>query len=143
MEPEAPQTASAEPGNRISIISLYAGGGGLDCGFRLQGFDPVIAIDINQAAVDSYNLNDARRVGQVGDLSRLTDEQIVALVREASGERTPRGAIGGPPCQGVSTSNVHSTHYDPRKRSLLRYARIISALNAAFSLDFFVFENVV
>ena len=143
MEPEAPQTASREPDPDVPIVSLFAGAGGLDAGFRLEGFRSVIAIDLNRAAVDSYNLNDSTGVAHQGNLARLSDEQIVSLVREASGERVPRGVIGGPPCQGVSASNVHSNHQDPRKKLLLRYARIVKALNAAFNLDFFVFENVV
>lgn len=143
MTTEAPQTASLEPDCTIPIVSLFAGAGGLDLGFRLQGFFPVIAIDDNQGAVNSYNLNDPRGVAQPGDLARLTDEQIVALVRDASAGLSPRGVIGGPPCQGVSTSNVHGKHRDPRKSLLLRYARIVKALNDEFSLDFFVFENVV
>lgn len=143
MQTEAPQTASVEPDNHIPIISLYAGAGGLDLGFRLEGFDPVIAIDNNQAAVDSYNLNDLDHVAQLGDLSKLNDEQIVELVRGACNGRVPRGVIGGPPCQGVSYSNVHKKRHDKRKKALLRYARIVKALTTAFNLDFFVFENVV
>ncbi|HKO35763.1 MAG TPA: DNA (cytosine-5-)-methyltransferase [Pyrinomonadaceae bacterium] len=143
MESEAPQSASVEPNNRIAIISLYAGAGGLDLGFRLEGFDAVIAIDNNQAAVDSYNLNDPNHVAQVGDLSKLKDEEIIALIRKACGERIPRGVIGGPPCQGVSSSNVHKKGHDKRKKALLRYARIVKALTDVFKLDFFVFENVV
>jgi DNA (cytosine-5)-methyltransferase 1 len=143
MQPEAPQTASVEPDDHIPIISLYAGAGGLDLGFRLEGFDPVIAIDNNQAAVDSYNLNDPNCVAQLGDLSKLNDEQIIELIREACNGRVPRGVIGGPPCQGVSSSNVHKQRHDKRKKALLRYARIVKALAAAFNLDFFVFENVV
>lgn len=143
MEPEAPQTASAEPDNRIAIISLYAGAGGLDLGFRLEDFDPVIAIDNNQAAVDSYNLNDPNHVAQLGDLSKLKDEEIIARIREVCGDRIPRGVIGGPPCQGVSAGNVHKKDHDKRKKALFRYARIVKALTVAFNLDFFVFENVV
>jgi len=143
MESEAPQSASVEPNDRIAIISLYAGAGGLDLGFHLEGFDAVIAIDNNQAAVDSYNLNDPKHVAQVGDLSKLKDEEIIALVRNACGERIPRGVIGGPPCQGVSSSNVHKKDHDKRKKALLRYARIVKALTDVFKLDFFVFENVV
>jgi DNA (cytosine-5)-methyltransferase 1 len=143
LQTESPPTASLEPENRIAIISLYAGAGGLDLGFRLEDFDPVIAIDNNQAAVDSYNLNDPKHVAQVGDLSKLSDEEIVKLIRKACGNRIPRGVIGGPPCQGVSSSNVHKKDNDKRKKALLRYAQIVKALTVALNLDFFVFENVV
>src|ERR1044072_3830641 len=120
MQPEAPQTASVEPDNCIPIISLYAGAGGLDLGFRLEGFDPVIAIDNNQAAVDSYNLNDPDHVAQVADLSKPNDQKLIELIREACNGRVPRGVIGGPPCQGVSSSNGHKQRHDKRKKALLR-----------------------
>jgi DNA (cytosine-5)-methyltransferase 1 len=115
----------------------------MDLGFRKENFLPVIAIDVNQAAVDTYNQNDPRGVARQGDLARLTDAEIVALVREASPDAPPRGAVGGPPCQSVSRGNRNNKRNDPRKRLLLRYARIIKALNDEFALDFFVFENVV
>lgn len=143
MELEAPQTASVEPDHDIPIVSLFAGAGGMDLGFRGQGFLPIVAIDVNQAAVDSYNLNDSRGIAKKGDLRELSDEQIISLVRQSAGERIPRGVIGGPPCQGVSTSNVYRKRHDPRKKLLIRYARIVQALTEAFNLDFFVFENVV
>jgi DNA (cytosine-5)-methyltransferase 1 len=115
----------------------------MDLGFREENFLPVMAIDVNQRAVDTYNHNDPRGIARQGNLARLTDAEIVALAREAFPDSSPRGVIGGPPCQSVSISNVHNKRNDPRKRLLLRYAKIVKALNEAFSLDFFVFENVV
>lgn len=131
------------PPELIPIISIFSGPGGMDLGFRQENFLPVIAIDVNQAAVDTYNHNDDRGVAQQGDLANLSDAEIVALVRAASPDTIPRGVIGGPPCQSVSASNVHHKRNDPRKKLLLRYAQIVKALNEAFNLDFFVFENVI
>jgi site-specific DNA-cytosine methylase len=41
----------------IPVVSLFSGSGGLDLGFRQQGFVPVLALDSKQVAVDTYNLN--------------------------------------------------------------------------------------
>lgn len=131
------------PSYLIPIVSIFCGPGGMDLGFREENFLPVVAVDINQAAVDTYNHNDPRGIARQGNLAKLNDAEIVALVREASPDVPPRGVIGGPPCQSVSVSNVHNKRNDPRKRLLLRYAKIVKALNEAFTLDFFVFENVV
>jgi DNA (cytosine-5)-methyltransferase 1 len=127
----------------IPVISLFCGPGGMDKGFRNQGFLPIIALDNNQAAVDTYNFNDRRKAARCVDLSKTTDAEIISMVRAASTCNQPRGVIGGPPCQSVSFSNVHRRRNDPRKRLIGRYAKIVKALNQEFGLDFFVFENVV
>ena len=127
----------------IPVLSLFCGCGGMDLGFRMEGFDPVLAIDISDAAIASYNWNRKRCVAKRCDLSTTTGEQIVRLVREAAPNTRLRGVIGGPPCQSFSVSNVHRKEDDPRKDLPLRYADILSALNKEFKLDFFVFENVV
>lgn len=109
----------------------------------MEGFDPVLAIDISEPAIASYNWNRKRCVAKRCDLSTATGEQIVRLVREAAPNRRLRGVIGGPPCQSFSVGNVHLKENDPRKALPLRYAEVLNALNKEFKLDFFVFENVV
>lgn len=130
------------PKQFIPIISLFSGAGGMDLGFRKQQFLPILAIDVSKLAVDTYNWNDKRKVAMQGDLWELTDDEIIALVRQASPDNIPRGVIGGPPCQSFSFGNVHYKRNDPRRRLPLRYAAIIKALNQEFKLDFFAFENV-
>lgn len=115
----------------------------MDLGFRRQGFVPILALDSEHAAINTYNFNDKRGIAKCVDLSKLSDSDLVTLVRNASSEIRPRGVIGGAPCQSFSSSNVHTKANDPRKRLLQRYASIVGALNKEFSLDFFVFENVV
>lgn len=127
----------------LPVVSLFSGAGGMDLGFRRQGFLPILAIDIDQAAVDSYNWNDKRGIARQGDLSKLTDAEIIALIQQTAPGTRPRGVIGGPPCQSFSVSNVHRKHNDPRSELPLRYAQILKALNREFKLDFFVFENVI
>jgi DNA (cytosine-5)-methyltransferase 1 len=127
----------------IPVLSLFCGCGAMDLGFRRQGFVPVLAIDISQSAVASYNFNRKRRIAQCSDLSSTTGEDIIKLVRKRLPATRLRGIIGGPPCQSFSVSNVHEKDNDPQKELPLRYGEILSALNKEFDLDFFVFENVV
>jgi DNA (cytosine-5)-methyltransferase 1 len=126
----------------IPVISLFSGPGGMDLGFRKQGFLPIVAIDISQSAVETYNWNAKKRIAQQQDLSKLSDGDIVRLIRDAAPGIKPCGVIGGPPCQSFSLSNVHKKRNDPRRKLPLRYAEILKALNQEFNLDFFVFENV-
>ena len=127
----------------VPIVSIFSGPGGMDLGFRRQGFLPILAIDSDPVAVETYNFNDKRRVARRRDLSKMSDAEIVALVEEVSPDVRPRGVVGGAPCQSFSIGNVHPKPNDARKRLLMRYAQILKALNKRFCLDFFVFENVV
>jgi len=128
---------------QIPVLSLFCGCGAMDLGFRMHDFVTVLAIDINEAAVESYNWNSKGHAACVGNLATMTGNDVVKLVREAAPNVRLRGVIGGPPCQSFSVSNVHGREDDPRKELPLRYAEILKALNKEFSLDFFVFENVV
>src|SRR5262245_32082295 len=126
----------------LPVISLFSGAGGMDLGFRRQGFLPILAIDIDEAAVASYNHNDKRVIARTGDLSEINDAGIIEIIRQTSPSISPRGVIGGPPCQSFSVGNVHRNAEDPRRILPLRYAQILKVLNREFNLDFFVFENV-
>jgi DNA (cytosine-5)-methyltransferase 1 len=126
----------------IPVLSLFCGCGAMDLGFRRAGFNPVLAIDISDAAIASYNWNRKKRVAFCADLSCTAGDEIIRLLREAAPNVRPRGVIGGPPCQSFSLSNVHGKDDDPRRELPFRYGEILKSLNEEFTLDFFVFENV-
>lgn len=127
----------------VPVISLFCGPGGMDIGFRRSGFMPVLALDNKQAAIETYNWNDRRKVAHQCDLSQLTGDELVGMVEDISSRQMPRGVIGGPPCQSFSLGNVRKKRHDPRARLALTFARLVNALNKEFGIDFFVFENVV
>lgn len=124
---------------KLPLVSLFCGPGGLDLGFQNAGFDTILALDRSAVAVKTFNLN-VTPVAREMDLAAATDEEVLALVR-ASGT-SPVGVIGGPPCQGFSNGNTRQRRNDPRRRLTLRFADLVGALDAAFSIDFFVMENV-
>ena len=131
------------PQTPIPVVSLFCGPGGMDLGFRRVGFVPILAIDDNQSAVDSYNWNHAGQVATKADITELSTAEFVELVKRSSPGVVPRGVIGGPPCQSFSFGNVTKKRRDPRAKLGQEYARVLKALNDAFQLDFFVFENVL
>src|SRR5262245_10133040 len=100
--------------NTISIVSMFSGPGGMDLGFRQPGFIPLLALDGNRAAVETYNWNDAREAARRCDLSELSGRDLIALIREVSPREAPRGVIGGPPCQSFSLGNTTKKRRDPR-----------------------------
>lgn len=126
----------------IPVVSLFSGTGGLDLGFRQQGFATVLALDSSAIAVEAFNLNYPKPVAREADLSVTSGDEVADLVDTYGGGRSPRGVIGGPPCQPFSIGNVHRKQDDPRRELPERYVEILVALNRRFQLDFFVFENV-
>lgn len=120
-------------------MSLFSGPGGLDLGFHAVGFRTLFAADFSERAVETYNRN-LPPVAHKLDLAVTPVAGVVDLVR-ATGS-TPRGVIGGPPCQSFSQANVRQYKSDPRSKLVFKYAEIVDALHRAFGLDFFVMENV-
>lgn len=130
--------------NKIPVVSLFCGAGGLDLGFHQKGFESIIAIDNDASAIETFNANFAVRSAVQVDLRTLhtkTFLELVAGVVSRTGKK-PCGLIGGPPCQGVSNSNVDADPTDPRNSLMTTYLRLLNALEETYEIDFFVFENV-
>ena len=138
------ETAPGATGNLAGrpVLSLFSGAGGLDIGFRAAGFQAMLAIDINPAAVQTYRINNPGTTTVAMDLSTTPPLDIVNLWERHCGGIAPAGIIGGPPCQGYSPSNVHQTNDDPRRRLLFNYADTVATFKHHFGIHFFVLENV-
>ncbi|MFZ5768774.1 MAG: DNA cytosine methyltransferase [Bacillota bacterium] len=126
----------------LAYISLFCGPGGLDEGFKQEGFTAVYAADIDPVAVETHRMNHPEAQAEVCDLSRVSGHALAVKVEARLGGHKLLGVVGGPPCQGFSVMNAGSSADDPRNRLPFHYARILKVLNKHFHLDFFVFENV-
>jgi DNA (cytosine-5)-methyltransferase 1 len=126
----------------VPIVSLFSGAGGLDLGFRQEGFVPLVALDAKPVAVETYNLNHQGSGCRQLDLSSASAAEVAMLVEASAKGVRPRGVIGGPPCQCFSNGNVHKKVDDIRSTLPAGYARVLRELNSRYDLDFFVFENV-
>ena len=124
------------------LLSLFSGAGGLDYGFKAAGFRTVLAIDVNQAALETYETNHPGSTVIPLDLSQVEPQTVVDTWDEYSGGVSPAGIIGGPPCQGFSSANVRQEADDPRRQLLFNYADIVESFKDIFDIGFFAFENV-
>jgi len=88
----------------ISVLSLFAGCGGLDSGFSGRGFRVIEAHDLDPRAVEVYNANSRSAACRISDLSKAP--------------RLPRAdvLVAGPPCQGFST--IGRLEKDDQRNSL-------------------------
>jgi DNA (cytosine-5)-methyltransferase 1 len=147
-----PQTVSAPSsadrsvayGERLpKIVSLFAGAGGLDRGFKDAGFQIAVAFDVSKAAIRTHQRNFPETASTVIDLVGVQPSGVVDLVKEtvSPGERI--GVIGGPPCQGFSRANTTAQQDDPRNKLPDIYLKILAELQSTYTVDFFVFENVL
>src|SRR5688572_12412766 len=75
----------------IRTVDLFAGAGGLSLGFHLAGlgFEPVFAVEHDEAAADTFQRNFDCDV-YAGDIEYGPDYPAADVI------------IGGPPCQGFS-----------------------------------------
>jgi len=121
------------------LVSLFCGAGGLDLGFEKAGLRVMVAVDVREPSIDSYNHNrQSRVVGHVADVSVLS---LAKLDRLAGRRLDPVGVIGGPPCQSFSRA-AHSGDDVHRHELPLEFARLLNGFNRRSPVKFFVFENV-
>src|SRR5437016_8967617 len=85
-----------------TVIDLFCGAGGFSLGFQAAGCRLQAAVDIDEAAGQSYRMNFSRLqpvqppevyYGDEGDLEEMDVDRLVQAER-------PDILIGGPPCQG-------------------------------------------
>ena len=112
--------------DKIKVVSLFSGSGGLDLGFLGTGkFKIVFANDFNKQACETYRLN-------IGD--HIVCEDITNVKDVMKGDVM----VGGPPCQGFSTANPSRSFDDPRNQMFKEYARLLEEVKPKL----FLLENV-
>ena len=115
------------------IIDLFCGCGGLSRGFEIAGFKTVLAIDMWNDAIKTYNHNHNEKVGMCKDIRDLDND----FLKKFAKEHNIVGIIGGPPCQGYSTVGKRDIN-DERNYLYLEYCRVVENIQP----EFFLLENV-
>lgn len=119
---EAPETSAD-----IALADFFSGCGGTTRGFADAGISPLLAVDWDRDAVETFRLNfpttpvieqDIREVGveEVGDLLRPTSESVMLFA-------------GCAPCQPFAGHRRQPPDQDSRSFLLNEFLRFVTALN--------------
>lgn len=125
---------------RPLVVDLYAGAGGLTEGFLRAGFDVRIAVDSDPWATETQRVNHAAKGVEVFHADIDSTKTYVAVRDRLKGLDLPVSVlVGGPPCQGFSTSNVQTrAKGNPNNKQVFTFIRYVRRLRP----EIFVMENV-
>ena len=117
-----------------NVIDLFAGAGGLSCGFIKAGYHITAAVEFDPQIAETYRLNHPNTDLFVDDIKNIAKKQTLKKYHADI-------VIGGPPCQGFSMAGarIRKSFISDERNYLFRYYYdIIRQLNPKY----FVFENV-
>lgn len=121
--------------DKYSLVDLFAGAGGLSCGFEASGaFFVKAAFEKNKSARETFSRNHS--VAADG-LYEDVGEALLETNRDKLGQVDV--VIGGPPCQGFSNANRQKNHAISRNNSLVKqFVKVVLHLQPKA----FLMENV-
>lgn len=133
---------------KIPIISFYSGGGFMDMGFEMAGFEIVWTNEIDEifaklhsAGITSWRKSRGNGIkAEIFNTKSITDVTSTEIISEAFPKGKPNdfGIIGGPPCQDFSLNgNMEGFEGDRGKLTTLFFNKILE-----LKPTFFVMENV-
>ncbi|NOY95640.1 MAG: DNA cytosine methyltransferase [Chlorobi bacterium] len=112
----------------MKIVSLFAGAGGLDLGFKNAGFDVVWANEYDREIWETYEKNHPGTTLDKRSITEIKSEEIPDCI----------GIIGGPPCQSWSEAGASRGIKDHRGQLFFDFIRILKEKKPLF----FLAENV-
>ena len=114
----------------LKVVDLFSGAGGFSLGFRNQGFNIALAVDIDHSAARTYAENFPSTVVLEEDIRNITGDEIIDIIGSP-----PDILIGSPPCEGFTAANpsrlknpVDRLYLDERGSLTLEYLSLIHIL---------------
>lgn len=119
---------------KLNAIDLFAGCGGLSKGFMDAGFNIIVGVDNDQAALNTFAQNHNGAIALNADLSQ---QETFDKIKKIAGKRTIDVIIAGPPCQGFSLTGPRN--FDDKRNKL--YLAVIEMVRQ-YQPKAFIIENV-
>jgi len=130
--------------DRLVVVDLFSGAGGLSEGFRAAGFHVALAVEKDPYAAETNYFNHSRNKSKfrtrvlTADIADVDFVKERKLLRESLG-KPPEVVIGGPPCQGFSRANMRTrTSKNPLNALVLDFVEAVKAMRPLVAL----LENV-
>ncbi|MCL9783243.1 DNA cytosine methyltransferase [Vibrio sp. S4M6] len=117
----------------MNVVDLFCGCGGLSLGFEQAGFNVLLGIDHDKAALETFKANHRGSHTIHGDIQNISTSRV----RKEIGDKPVDVIVGGPPCQGLSLSGPRK-YDDPRNKLFLSFVRFVEDLKPKY----IVLENV-
>ena len=118
----------------MNAIDLFAGCGGLSRGFMDAGYEIIVGVDNDQAALNTFARNHNGAVALNADLSV---QETFDRIKEIADDREIDVIIAGPPCQGFSLTGPRN--FDDKRNKL--YLAVFEVVKQ-FQPKGFIIENV-
>ena len=113
------------------VVSLFAGAGGMDLGFKQAGYDIIWANELEEIFAETYRKS-------------IGDHIVVGDIKEIKNKDIPKDAdviIGGFPCQGFSIANNNRKSVGMRDERNHLYKEMLRVIRYV-KPKFFIAENV-
>jgi DNA (cytosine-5)-methyltransferase 1 len=115
---------------KLSVVSLFTGAGGLDLGFEAAGFETRVAVEMDADAVKTLRENRSDWHVIPNDIHSEAASSAAILKAGRLSATEPDILIGGPPCQPFSKSGYWATGdakrlADPRAGTLGAFLRVL------------------
>ena len=124
-----------------NVLSIFSGGGGIDCGFKKAGFDICFSTDFWQPACDTLEKNKVGKLVVCDDIRKIDYDASLAKIGMKKSDIDI--LVGGPPCPAYSKSRFYRTDKkraleDENSFTLYEYFRALDEIRPKV----FFFENV-
>lgn len=124
-----------------NVLSIFSGGGGIDCGFKQAGFNICFSTDFWKPACDTLENNKVGRLVVCDDIRKIDYDSCLAEINMKKEDIDI--LVGGPPCPAYSKSRFYRTDKkraleDENSFTLYEYFRALEEIRPKV----FFFENV-
>ncbi|MBR5688541.1 MAG: DNA cytosine methyltransferase [Prevotella sp.] len=119
---------------KYTVLDLFCGCGGLSKGYEMAGYNVLLGVDFDEAALKTFEFNHHGAKTLKADLSK--DETVNEIDKAINGRRIDV-IVGGPPCQGFSLTG-------PRKFDDVRNKLYLAMIETVrrYRPKAFMIENV-
>ncbi|WP_097015270.1 DNA cytosine methyltransferase [Anaerocolumna aminovalerica] len=111
---------------KFTCVDMFSGAGGLSRGFYDAGYDIILGVDFDEAALKTFKENHGNAEAIKLDLYDHSNiDKIVSLIKEKNIELDV--LVGGPPCQGFSIAGPRDMN-DKRNSLYLAMVKLADRL---------------